>query len=203
MTLGADVLFEAATSQAPPPDRWNRGPRFTLTRLHARYGKESLGEDLVFKEAPPITGGREVRLDGASLERGATTTGSINNFQGRYAIRHPWTGPISCSDPKRGVWGGPPEGQSSPRVRPAVDLAFVARDGSLESFLKQDVPELNISGLGPGLNDPQTLKEKYPGAKGGCACRTSDIEPTSGLGQLGWALLALGALLRRSRGGRS
>jgi hypothetical protein len=29
---------------------------FVLTRLHARYTKDNLGEDLVFKAAPPIYG---------------------------------------------------------------------------------------------------------------------------------------------------
>ena len=31
----------------------------------------------------------------------------MNNFQGRYAIRHPWVGPIDCENPQRGRWGGP------------------------------------------------------------------------------------------------
>jgi hypothetical protein len=30
---------------------------FVLTRLHARYHKDALGEDLVFRAAPPIMGG--------------------------------------------------------------------------------------------------------------------------------------------------
>jgi len=198
MTLGADVLEERAGTQA---ERSSQRVGFTLTRLHARYGKDSLGEDLVFKEAPPITGGREVGSGaGGPLERGSTTTAGFNNFQGRYAIRHPWTGAISCSEPKRGVWGGPPEGKKSPGTRPALDLAFVARDGSLEGFLKQDVPELGIAGLGPGLHDPQTLKEKYPGTKSGCQCRTPDNGPASGFGQPLWgALLALALLRRRQR----
>src|SRR5207248_1853646 len=32
---------------------------FTLTRLHARYRKDALGEDLVFKETGGVLGGRE------------------------------------------------------------------------------------------------------------------------------------------------
>lgn len=42
-----------------PPGRWFPSG-FVLTRLHARYTKEALGEDLVFRAAPPIHGGREV-----------------------------------------------------------------------------------------------------------------------------------------------
>ena len=46
---------------------------------------------------------------GESSGEGATPS-STNNFQGRYAIRHWWTGPIACKNPQRGVWGGPPDG---------------------------------------------------------------------------------------------
>lgn len=52
-------------------------------------------EDLVFKAAPPIVGGREFVQSGDKLEEGAKPA-SVNNFQGRYAIRHRWTGPVAC-----------------------------------------------------------------------------------------------------------
>ena len=111
---------------------------FTLTRLHARYSKDTLGEDLVFKAASPIVGGRESRSAQGELEHGATPA-SINNFQGRYAIRHAWGGPITCKEPKRGIWGGPPsyvkaEGGGSPKA--ALDLAFATRDAKLPEFLR-------------------------------------------------------------------
>jgi hypothetical protein len=81
LTLGADVL----------PGKPQYG--FVLTRLHARYTAEDLKDDIVFKAAAPIIGGREHYTgdtwgDVASLERGAAPSG-INNFQGRYAIRYP------------------------------------------------------------------------------------------------------------------
>jgi hypothetical protein len=44
-----------------------------ITRLHVRYDKAHFPEDLVFQE-----------------------TGDRENFQGRYVIRHPWTGDSSC-----------------------------------------------------------------------------------------------------------
>src|SRR5262249_55281972 len=80
------------------------GAPMVLTRLHARYGKDTLGEDLVFEEAAPIQGGREMPGTDGKLERGAATS-EWNNFQGRYIIRHPWTGPVTCLSPKYGVWG--------------------------------------------------------------------------------------------------
>ncbi|HRH00209.1 MAG TPA: DUF2330 domain-containing protein, partial [Polyangiaceae bacterium] len=76
---------------------------YVLTRMHLRYDATSLGDDLVFRAAPAIAGGRESRAGGQGpLEQGAQPA-SVNNFQGRYAIRHPWTGPIQCANPRRGV----------------------------------------------------------------------------------------------------
>lgn len=67
--------------------------------VRVRYTKDSLGEDLIFRAAPPIIGGREVMGANNALEHGAQPSGS-NNFQARYAIRHAWTGPIDCKDPR-------------------------------------------------------------------------------------------------------
>jgi hypothetical protein len=105
-----------------------------LTRLHTRYAKDVLGDDLFFSPAPPIAGGREFLQQDGKLERGAVPAGT-NNFQARYAIRHPWTGPIACAHPQRGVWGGPPNasgglggiGPGMPMVKPAAKVAFAPR----------------------------------------------------------------------------
>ncbi len=125
--LGADV----APGVPPPSTTRSAAPRrvggFVLTRLHARYGKDTLGEDLVFREAGPIVGGREhVVDDQGTLEQGAQVS-SINNFQARYAIRYPWMGPVRCKNPRRGVWGGPPHEDMEEKIRPATNLAFAPR----------------------------------------------------------------------------
>ena len=73
--------------------------RSQLSRHGSRYSKDGISEDLVFKAAPAITGGREVRNADGKLEEGSTPAGDMNNFQGRYAIRHEWRvrwGPRSC-----------------------------------------------------------------------------------------------------------
>jgi len=171
MTLGADVIDGGQASQqiaTPPspnggmpspnmrrppmrPRSW--GNDFVLTRLHARYGKD-IKDDLVFKAATPIVGGREFLTDGKKLEEGAKPAGT-NNFQGRYAIRHRWTGPVSCQNPRRNVWGGPPNG-GGPQSKAALNLAFAPR-GQVElgKSIKQDVPEL---GLRKGVLEP--IKKK-------------------------------------------
>ncbi|HJZ70750.1 MAG TPA: DUF2330 domain-containing protein [Vicinamibacterales bacterium] len=53
----------------------NAPPEVFLTRLHVRYDNGHFPEDLVFQE-----------------------TADRANFQGRYVLRHAWTGADSCSD---------------------------------------------------------------------------------------------------------
>ena len=137
LTLGADVL--GGTMAKPTAVETYD---LVLTRLHARYGKD-ITDDLSFKQAPPIVGGREFVRDGGKLEEGAQPS-STNNFQGRYAIRHEWTGPIACENPQRHIWGGPPHGGSQ-RTTAAMDIAFAPRgDVKLPEVVKRDVPEIGI-----------------------------------------------------------
>jgi hypothetical protein len=145
-TLGGDVIPGGKSA-------WD----FVLTRLHARYSKDSLGEDIVFRPAPPIVGGREfltaTAADGRSpgiLEKGSTPSG-MNNFQARYVIRHPWVGPVACLEPHFGVWGGPPgSAHPPPTTRAAAKLAYAPRGGvELASIVRENVPELGLSTMQP------------------------------------------------------
>ena len=149
-TLGMDVLTGEDTSGAqnkgirPRRRRGWGGGGFVLTRLHARYDKESLKEDLVFKAAPPIAGGREFLNADGKVEKGSTPY-DVNNFQGRYAIRHEWEGAIDCKEPIRGRWGGPPGG-GSPKPMPATETAFAPRGKvTLASFVTESIPELEVA----------------------------------------------------------
>ena len=128
-TLGADVLGG---------DYWG----LVLTRLHARYGKADMNDDLRFRAAKPIQGGRE-NWSAKGLEYGATPS-STNNFQGRYAIRHWWTGPIACKNPQRGVWGGPPDGGYRQPIA-ASKLAYAPRGKlALPTVIKRDLWEIGM-----------------------------------------------------------
>ncbi|MEZ4450890.1 MAG: DUF2330 domain-containing protein [Nannocystaceae bacterium] len=191
---------------------------FVLTRLHARYDASSLGEDLVFKTADPIVGGREVRSDvqgveQPELERGAQPS-AVNNFQGRYAIRHPWTGKIECKDPMRGIWGGPPpgvEGSREPVV--ARHLNAAPRGGSLATFITDEAATslaregdakasspAGAEGSAPNADDDSPRAAEGPrtaNAAAGCGCVTTD-EDRRGPASLA-ALVALVALGRRRR----
>jgi MYXO-CTERM domain-containing protein len=155
-TLGGDVLGAG--------DSYD----FVLTRLHARYAKDGIKEDLVFKTAEPIQGGREMPGASGKLEEGAQAS-SMNNFQGRYAIRHEWTGPIACEHPVRGRWGGPPPDKQQVASGPvaATDLAFVPR-GQLElaRVVRSDVPEIGVKSA--------ATPDKAPPASGQTAAKAPD-----------------------------
>jgi hypothetical protein len=139
------VLFPIILSAVPTG---GYGTDLVLTRLHARYGKDSLGEDLVFRAAGAIVGGREMNDGSGALEHGAKAA-PFNNFQARYAIRHPWSGPIACATPVRGNWGGPPNG-AAPAPVAAQKLAFAPRGKvELASMLRQALPELSLLGAAP------------------------------------------------------
>jgi hypothetical protein len=195
---------QPAAAHRPRPPRPVNPSGFVLTRLHARYGKDALGQDLVFREAPAIEGGRE-NYGVQQQEHGAKSS-SENNFQGRYAIRHPWTGPIKCDKPQRNVWGGPPAGvEGDTSAKPALKVAFAPRGQvELTSFLREGVPELEIP-------TPAVLPEVSgaappgvePGARG---CGSCDVQG-GGRALLPASIAALCALLaherRRRRGGKT
>ncbi|HEY4181470.1 MAG TPA: DUF2330 domain-containing protein [Kofleriaceae bacterium] len=133
MTLGGDVIGGKIAQGT-----------YTLTRLHARYSAKEMKDDLRFREAKPIQGGRE-NWNGKGLEYGATPS-STNNFQGRYAVRHWWTGPIACANPQRGVWGGPPDGNYGGTIAaPRSQLAYAKRGQlALGSVIKRDLWEIGV-----------------------------------------------------------
>jgi hypothetical protein len=182
MTLGGDVV-EGSKNRDP----YNGfGMDFVLTRLHARYGKD-ITNDLEFKAADPIVGGREFVQSGGKLEEGARPD-SVNNFQGRYAIRHEWTGPIKCEHPIRHRWGGPPAdmAQMATGVKPATDLAFAPRNAvELPKVVRRDVPEIGLTMASAtvaapeqpaGATPPTAPVQPAPGVKkkSGCGCESND-----------------------------
>ena len=188
-TLGADVLPSGG------------GSGFVLTRLHARYGKADMKEDLVFAAAAPIVGGREHMMEDGKLEE-RSRPDSYNNFQGRYAIRHPWTGPIACEAPIRGRWGGPPPGveiaEGAGETQAATNLAFAPR-GALElpMVVAEDVPEIGVKA---GVALPPKPKAAARGPRG-CTCGAGgDAGLAGALGMLALAGIVGWIISRRRRG---
>ena len=73
--LGAFWVDQAASPQAPGSAVIWQPPNVYLTRLHVRYDAAHFPEDLIFQE-----------------------TTDRSNFQGRYILRHPYTGPVVCEE---------------------------------------------------------------------------------------------------------
>jgi len=192
-TLGGDIIN-------------NPGYGMVLTRLHARYGKD-IKDDLHFEKAAAVVGGRELVQTGGKLEEGARPD-STNNFQGRYAIRHEWTGPLTCQNPIRHRWGGPPGSYGMQPPTAGTQLAFAPRGAvALPEVVKRDLPEIDVkmasakvvaAPVDTQVAAPEKKVAPPPpteGKKSGCGCNTAD--PQNGLVLLG--LLALRRPSRRRR----
>ncbi len=198
-TLGVDAIPGYEGAKEAPPEIANS---FVLTRLHARYDSNALGEDLVFRAAPGIMGGNGIPDPEGKMTRGAQPAG-FNMFQGRYVMLHPWEGEVKCEKPQRGIWGGPiKEVASSTLV--ANNTAFAPRGAQLASFLQANESESESSDdaklpTGP-VGDVPPLP---PPMNRGCgACSVADSGASLGA-IMGVALVGLAGFWRRGRGRRS
>ncbi len=129
-TLGANRLGNADGS-------------WVVTRLHTRYSKDSLSEDLVFKAARGMAGGRADRGDGGGPQHAFKE--ETNNFQGRYIVRHYWPKKLACESPQRGVWGGPPDGREETFTARGLDDA-PRGTVKVAELVRGGVPALGIDG---------------------------------------------------------
>ncbi len=197
--------------------RWQLPNKFMLTRLHARYDAENLGEDLVFEAASGLVGGRGMPRKGQLDPAVDETEDGLSTFQARYAILHFWDQKLSCDDPDWDTWGGPLGSSDNQTPALARDLAFVPRDASLASFVgsaahetlalagetedgaterKQKRAKLKRDAKNKAKNNTKNNKDKTEG----CSCST---EGSGGFGELqgllGLGLLGLGLSARRRR----
>ena len=215
IVLGADVLpryaegfDEQGQLREDSEVTWQIGSEMVLTRLHARYDKASLGEDLVFQKAAGIAGGQGMPNNG-KVDSSVRETGNWNSFQGRYVILHYWDGAVRCMRPLWDQWGGPPsdhEGSNEPAV--ARQLAFEDRSAELSSFVTASAhTALKLAGEAPEDERPRhTKRAERKQARneaiekaGGCTCEVDGPAPVGGLASLlGLGLLGLGLRRRNS-----
>ena len=100
----------------------------------------SAGRSIATRLGACSPGGREV-WSKSGIEYGASPS-EKNFFQGRYAIRHYWSKPITCAHPQRYVWGGPPDGVDSQTIA-ASKLAFAPRGKlNLATVISRDLWEI-------------------------------------------------------------
>ncbi len=175
VSLGADVIpsYERAIRRGRVQTGFEQD--FVVTRLHLRARADGQGEDLFFRPAPPIEGGRGTPDVEGQMSGGVQSYG-VNNFQGRYAILHEWEGAIECEQPMRGRWGGPPSTEvASGQPMAATGLAFVAAGTgatTLGGYLTQENPLLGQSTdtLPTGPVAPPGPPPTAPGGCSGATC---------------------------------
>jgi hypothetical protein len=135
--LGADVLPDVKSDE----DIAKFASEATLTRLHLRYTKDSLTDDLVFTAVEPVAGGVPL----------AEKPAKANRFQGRYIIKYPF----DVNQCHR-YWGGGAVGgvpfipnASSLAGMNGAQAAATKMDKPLVSYLRSDVPELSLKAGAP------------------------------------------------------
>ncbi|MGB5810307.1 MAG: DUF2330 domain-containing protein [Polyangiales bacterium] len=212
-TLGGDVIVPTTPdpySDIPGVVPQRRRPNpfrpygFVLTRLHYRYDKNGLDEDLVFRTAGPIIGGRGMPNQNGELGERRAEASNVNNFQGRYAILHSWEGEIACENPMRGMWGGPP-GKPEPRPFAAPNTMLKGATGTvlthkLSGLIQTDIPELDLEARPP---EPEPTPQDGSGPSSGGAdataaegCNVGAMQ-TASLGWIALIIVAMGLTRRR------
>jgi len=171
-----------------------------ITRLHVRYDKTTLGDDIVFRAVDPIAGGREVFAADATRPEEGTKASPNNEFQARYTIRHSWAGPVACGTPVRGVWlTQPPAGTTASGPKTATSLASAPRGNiKLSSYVYAGLDDLKswdeAGGYTKKVGAPPK-KEDAPEAKPkarACGCEVGvHEESTAALATLGFVALAI------------
>jgi hypothetical protein len=193
-TLGVDALPGYEGTVEAPPEIANA---FTLTRLHTRYDSQALGEDLVFRAAPGIAGGNGIPDAEGKMTRGAISSYS-NSFQGRYVMLHPWTGPIECKEPRRGIWGGPINQVAGPTLV-ANKTAFAPRGAELASFLQASETGVEAADDAKLPSGPvQEVPLPAPITRGCASCATVDSRDGFGA-MIGAVVAGVASVLRRRR----
>ncbi len=131
--LGADVIPGVKGDSGVA--KW--AAETTLTRLHLRYTKESLTDDLVFKQAEAIEGG----VPGVE----GVKPGKKNRFQGRYVM---WKRGEACWDMSSPIVSAGLAGTNAVMAK-AATLPM-----SFEEYLVTSIPSLGIEAK--GFKKPET-----------------------------------------------
>jgi hypothetical protein len=181
-----------------------RQGNFVLTRLHLRYDKSSLTEDLELRSASNASGGISApKGPNGDLPTTVNTAAEKNQFQTRYVSLHPNKVVVKCENPKPFRWAKPPRTyRGANKIWVANQLA--SRNRSL--FKPQEVvlasyDALGLPGVKAGAEGAATAPSAGAGAaaKSGGFCAVSPGVAQNPVGLLGVGLSLLLLRLRRRR----
>jgi hypothetical protein len=119
----------------------------TLTRLHLRYTKESLTDDLVFKAVGPVAGGIP--------EQAKAGPAAANRFQGRYIVHKPFDVNRCCSmgmATQVGWLSAPTPAGSGATTASLAPVRKLTQP--MEAYLLKPVDELGLKPLPPTKTRP-------------------------------------------------
>ncbi len=167
--------------------------RYVMSRLHFRYGRNSLPSDIDLEAAAgPVQGGIGIPQGPQGSLVNGTQAAKDNRFQMRFVSLFEWTKGASCPAPSRWRWGRRWKSLDTAlrKVWLAEDLPRSGRDAKLlAKQVRRPFAELGIAAAAPTVAAPAPKAIK----RSGCAVQSS------GSNRSPLALLALLVALCRIR----
>jgi hypothetical protein len=170
---------------------------YVITRLHHRYGKDTLTEDIRVRPAEHVQGGVGTPVGANAELPGDVEPAKESRLQTRYSVSHPSKRVIQCDDPKRWRWGkAPPSYRGLRKTWTARDLGYKKRDKfALKDVIKSSVPALGISVAAAAEAAPAPAASEAK-QESGCSV-TAGRRPSPRGALLGVAALLGAVFLRR------
>jgi hypothetical protein len=186
----------------------NRGiierQKYIVSRMHHRYDKSNLPNDIQIGSASPVRGGIGVPKGERRDVSAEVSAASENRFQVRYNTFHPWAGMQKCDKPARYRWG------KAPRTYRGLRKTWIAQDLARKNRTQirptevviTPVAALGLPGRAPAATDggaaPAAASDASPPKAKSCACSSPGLQARGGAFWL-LGLAAVAASLRRRR----
>lgn len=149
--------------------------KYILSRLHYRYNKSTLTDDLQIGATNPVEGGIDLPKGPKGEANTEVKAATDIRLQTRFNFLEPNIKAINCEKPERWRWGKRPrEVMRLRKTWVADDLTRKSRTQiKPEQVILSPVPALGLNGTPSGEAKPETKVEK-PEEKSGCSCRVVD-----------------------------
>lgn len=173
---------------------------YVITRLHHRYDRAALPQDIEVQPAGHVRGGLGAPVGPNAELAGGVEPSAESRLQVRYVVAHPSKRVAQCDNPQRWRWGKAPASYRGLRKTwTARDLAYKKRDKFvLAEVIESSVPALGIKGSA-AAEPPSAPVASEAKEDSGCALRGSaGRERSSALVRAGFMALVLMLSRRRA-----